>query len=361
MAEMKPVEIGEILIVQDRETRKKFSGEVVGKHKNKLKIETVDNYGDCETHEVAIGESHNVLAYLGATPNSGSVYGCQVRKLYGQSEHKFWGVISFFRFMTDEEKDILKGALKSAQTNLKKLGLDKLIQLDNLVIQESKGRYAGMYKSDRHGAHILYHPKDIDPKFSRFLMDHELSHAIWYQLLQDKAKAQWVRLYTKYVEQTRTQDDTLAEIIDVIVAEARYLDEYQDLVSEIEDGNLWLDRIEYALMNMLLLTREDVDLYLWSSTKKERRKLLDRVMVSVSPLDSDFSEKFPISDYARKNVKEFFAEAYCHYISYPKRVPSDVEELLIETVPNIELIKGSALIAEDEDEEEDEEEEYEDE
>lgn len=355
----KTYEIGHMLAVQHMQTRKKFAGEIIAVHKNRLRLEVVNLYGDCETHDVSIGEDYKLLAQLGETPVAGSVYGCQVRKLYGQSEVPFYGVVSFFRNITDEEKDTLKAALKGALSHIKHLGLDKIIQLDNLIVLEPKGKYAGYYRQDRHGNHICYHPKEISPRSSMFLMDHEMAHAIWFQCLKDEARADWIRLYTEYVESHKIPDDCLEDVVNTIIAEGRPIEEYEDLLADYEHGSTWLYRIMHSVADMLFLNIEEVGLHLISMGRKERKRLINRALTSVSPIESDHVESFPISEYAKKSVAEFFAEAYCWYINHSRTVPEEVETLLKSTLPGIGKLKDVGIyedapaVEDDEDEDED--------
>lgn len=325
-------EIGDILVVLMKDTKKRYSGEVVSRNKNHIRIEVADNYGETDTHDLKIGEDSVILTNLGDSPLSGTVYKCKIRKLHHRTHHDFWGAITFFRELDDDEKDSLKFAMKKSYDVLKKLGLHKIIRIDNLLVQDASGRYAGWYKQDRYGNHICYQPKEIERSTSALLMHHEVAHAIWFQTLKASAQAKWVHLYNEYTQVTKTPEDTLVDVIGVVAAEPRRLADYYDLVTEIEFGDYWLDALVDALLSIHLFDKDDLDLYLWSLSNKQRGRALERAALNVTHLTGEHAE-FPVSKYASKNTKEFFAESYCHYLADRSRVPDTVQELLWDTLP----------------------------
>lgn len=331
------VELGDVVVVLMRETRKKLAGEVIARNKNEIRIEVSDKYGETDTHDLKIGEDSTILTNLGDNPLSGTVYSCQIRKIHSRVSHNFWGNITFFRDMDDEEKDALKYAMKKTYGTLKQLGLEKTIQLDNLLIQDAKGKYAGWYKQDRQGNHICYQPKEINKSTSLFLMQHEMAHAIWFQSMRPSAQAKWVHLYNEYINVEKYPEDALAEVMEVVIAQPRRLEEYYDLVSEIDYGTEWLGNLEDALRAIHLFDKDDLDLYLWSITPQQRQRALERAAMNVTHLTGEH-DSFPVSDYAGKNTKEFFAESYCHALCMPNNVPDEVFDLLSKTVPGIKAL-----------------------
>lgn len=338
---MKPkqdkIELGEVVVVLLRDTRKKIAGEVVARNKNEIRIEVSDKYGETDTHDLKLGEDSTLLTNLGDAPLAGSVYGCQIRKIHKRTNHSFWGNITFFREMDDEENDALKYAMKKTFSTLKQLGLERSIHLDNLIILDAKGRYAGWYKQDRQGNHICYQPKEINRESSTFLMQHEMAHAIWFQVMRPSAQAKWVHLYNEFTKVEKLPEQQLSEVMEVVIAQPRRLDEYYDLVSEIDYGEEWLKNLEDSLRSIHLFDRDDLDLYLWSLDNKKRQRALERAALNLTHLSGEHVE-FPISDYAGKNTKEFFAEAYCHALCMPSRVPEEVMDLLRDTVPGMKAI-----------------------
>lgn len=338
MKHEKSLEVGNVVVVMDSNTRKKVAGGINSIKKNTIQVESVDAYGEVEYHEFSLGEDSKILANLGDNPASGSVYGCQIRKLHTQTEHAFWGRISIMRLLNDEEKDILKDIMKRTYARVKAMGLDKALQLDNFLVNQPKGRWAGWYKQDRKGYHISLNPKEFNSKGGTIITDHEIGHAVWFQLVPDQKQAKWVQLYNQYTKISRAPDEALSEVIDIVSAEPRKLDEYHEFLEDIEHGSEWLYNLESALMEIHLLDRKDLDLYIWSLNNKQRRKALERAAQNIGPLSGEH-DNFPVSEYASTNTREFFAESFCHYLN-GLVVPEEVVELLIETVPRIKSAKG---------------------
>ena len=335
------IALGDFVIILDKDTRKKHAGTCDMIHKSKKRLELVDAYGDTDYLDIDLGNDSVLLANLGQEPLPGSAYGCQIRKLHSRTEHSFWGNISIMRSMDDEEREVLKRSLTAGLNCLKTIGCKDAIQLDNLMVVDAKGRYAGYYKQDKRGYHICLHPKEFIEEQGTQIINHELAHAIWYQLTGENAKAEWVQLYTNYIDLYKSPDEQMSEVIDIVSAQSRHMDEYHDLVSEIEGGNEMLDNLTWALMDIHLLDKQDLDLFLWSLSSKKRRRALERAVSNVSRLSGEVSSSFPVSEYASKNTREFFAESYAHYLSSPSNVPDDVEELLKRTIPKISKLKGS--------------------
>lgn len=335
------VEIGDFVVILDKDTRKKHAGTCDKSYKNQKRLEVVSPYGDADYFDIDLGNNAVLLANLGQNPLPGSVYGCAVRKLHSRTTHSFWGDISIMRSMDDDEKRVLKKSLTNGFACLEKIGCKDAIHLDNLLVMDAKGKYAGWYKQDKRGFHICLHPKEFDEAQASYIINHELAHAIWYQLTGDEAKSEWVKLYTEHVELVKSPDDMVGEVIDIVSAQSRHLDEYHEMLMDSEFGNEILNKLCWALMDIHLLDEQDLSLFLWSLSNKERRRSLERAVPNMAMLSGEVSGSFPVSEYAGKNTREFFAEAYAHYISHPTNVPSDVEELLRRTIPKIKKLKGA--------------------
>jgi predicted metal-dependent hydrolase len=335
------IKLGDFAVVLDLATRKKYAGTCDKVHGSKKRLEIVDKYGFADYLDIEIGNDSALLANLGQEPLPGTAYGCQIRKLHSRTEHSFWGSISIMRVMAEDERNVLKEALTDGYNCLARIGFKNAIVLDNLMITDAKGRYAGYYKQDKQGNHICLQPKQFEPKECSYIVNHELAHSIWYQLMSESARAEWVQLYTEYIDTYKTPEEQMAEVIDIVSAQSRHLDEYYELLEELEGGIEIFDGLVFALMDIHLLDRQDLDLYLWSLSSKKRKRVLERSVSNISRIAGEVSSSFPVSEYASKNTREFFAEAYSHYISFPHNIPDDVEELLKRTIPKIGKLKGS--------------------
>ena len=338
MQNQNPINIGEMLVLLDRSSNRKHCGQVVAKGNGGITIETVDAIGNTEELDFSIGTNLRVLANLGEIAPTGTVYGCQVRKLYSNANHEFWGRVSIMRVLSDDEKEALKSAMLASYKTIKHIGLSNVINLDNFIVSEAKGKWAGMYKSDKKGNHIFLHPKDISKSTSKYIVDHELAHAIWFQTISDIKQAKWVQLYTKFTKRVATPDETLSEVIDIVSESAQYLDDYRELVSEIEYGVEWFYNLVGALLGMHLFHVRDLNLYLWSISNKKRRAELERAALNLRHLYGEHKDH-PISEYGSTNVGEMFAEAYAFYVN-GMPMHEDVVELLEETIPQIRNYKG---------------------
>lgn len=338
MISLDSINVGEYIVAKLLSPSKKIAGQVTRNYKGLATVECHTLQGTSDQYEFR-DDTGVVLANLGETPMSGSLYGATVRVLHEQAESPRWGTISFFRELDDDEKGLLKGALKTSWARLKSMKLDTAIQLNYLSILEPKGKYAGMYKSNKDGSGILLHPKSFDADSVQIIMDHEVAHAIWFQTLSDSQKAQWVLLYEKYVVVSREQYEELESVLSYIRKHPMTLESYELYYSEDETALSILERIVGGLLALKFHDREEVDLFLQFCTDKSvRTSSIKEAWDQSTGVTSEMDES-PITDYAMLNVKEMFAEAYCHHVNGTIKLPEDVLEVLHATIP-VRKIKG---------------------
>lgn len=329
--------VGHIVVVLDRSSKRKFCGEVVSAKSSSMSLECVTDIGDIEEIDLPYSTAH-VLADLGEIPLVGSVYGATVRKLYSTTTHSFWGRIAIMRNMPEDERDALKSALKKSQATIKSIGLDKAINLDYFIVGEAKGKYAGRYQHDKKGTRILLNPKELNSESSKYIVDHELAHAIWHQTLSDEKRAKWVHLFTQFTERVSAPEDTLQEVIDLVASSSNFLSGYKELIgsSDIEYGLEWFQDLCQALCAIHLFDLKDLDLYLWSISAKKRKAELTRASQNLTYLYGERTDH-PVSEYGSTNVGEMFSEAYAFYVNRISMHP-EVTNLLLETLPNLKNI-----------------------
>lgn len=280
----------------------------------------IDSEEDVE--ESVFVEYSDIVVNLGGTPKYGNVYGCHVEPHIKTIRHKKWGIIHFYRHLTSEEKENLRTALKKAYSRLKKAGVHKFLPV-RLEIRHSRGKTEGWYQhSMKEGSTdcMVLCPKDFeDKKLLLHLITHESGHGIW-TLVPSRLRAKWVSTYHKYVDLSKVVPATLKSIR-IGLEECQSIKEYKSSSLSTKE-KLILKHCTKYVNTVHGLRNAEIDILL------EARKSLKNYWPS-RPLEIP-DIRIILTEYAKKNVSEFFAEAVRLHFTGTK-LPKTVRKLLAET------------------------------
>lgn len=279
------------------------------------------------------------LANLGKQPPKGSVFGVSINFPLKQDKIKPFKEVFFYRDMTPKEYKHLISSVEDFHQWL----LSKKIRIDwpFLEIHEGKGRYAGEYqvkvKDDEVYQIVRLHPKlkedelpDYDP-----IIAHEIGHAIWYQLLSNRAKAKWVELFTQYCKPIPVTKEDLVQFRDGVLA-LRTPTPIDDFLEDLEDDEAdKFDQILAYFEEVYHLKTEHLE-YLIQG-RGDLEKLWPQSVTRI------FEAETPISDYAMKNPEEFWCEALAYYYTHNELLPGEVRNLMERTLKNLEQAKKSRI------------------
>lgn len=264
-----------------------------------------------------------VVANLGTSPATGSVYG-QNLELYFKSMETPFGVAHFFRKSSKADKETLEEFFNKAHKALSKKGLLGFLPL-TLELRPVKGKFAGHYtkkKADIPDILCLRLSPEVDTKHIFF---HEYAHGIWWHLFTDKIRAKWIREYHRQVVVKKlTVKDSKALLTGL-------LDEYNQTLYDFkgqleEDNQFMLKQIVLYIKKVHALSSNDIDTLILAGD--EIKEFWPTTEMEISEVKSD------ISEYAGKDPCEYWAECFAFHmcgIAIPDRCKKLLEKSL-ETV-----------------------------
>lgn len=287
------------------------------------------------TNTVDTFSPSDVMVNLGKAPHYGTVYCVKVEPIHRKVSSKRWGEIRFFRSFTDDQHAQFSTELNTFARGLKaKSCLGVPCQIE---VRPRQGKYAGMYKYNKSAEFdtLIVKPEDtmVD---AQYILAHEYAHGIYFRWTPSRLKAKWIRLYHEYVVLTTVSEEDLKAIKEEIQTSGTVGAFMSDCADE-----------DYLIVKACLKAIQQVH--------GISRNQLDVLMANGETLDDfwpvntiELSEKeVAITEYARKSVEEFFAEAFAHDF-VGRKMPAKVKKLLDFTMSK--LVKTSAPVARSDDE-----------
>jgi|GEM_PF-4682367 len=286
-----------------------------------------------ELRQVVDIPAQDVFLNLGKDPRGGKVYGVDVTNLYRSSmEHKRFGRLCWMYKPEEEAKESIVRGFNVAYKRLTAFGLEPLASED--IVWElnapGKEKYAGMYipqkktKSIEIPARILLRPEVMTADLYPYAVLHELGHHIHSRYVKSpKLEAAWVKLFnTSIKKQDIRKEEALQMLENLLAGEDRPSSFKKSLEEEDALVFKWIMRhikqthgVSVHELDLLFEGEEREEIrYLWPTRTIERKEL--------APV---------ISEYATKNYRETFAEAFALHmtgITLPKNVIKLVERTI---------------------------------
>jgi hypothetical protein len=284
-----------------------------------------------EDQQFDVPKKH-VIAVLGTRPHFGTAYGCRVEPFFRTIEHEAWGSIHLFRKMEKEDKLLLRKALGSTHSKLKREGLTGFLPLD-LEIRNAKGRYAGMYKFTGKADvrdKMLLHPKvwnDPDQPLP-FLIFHEAGHGVWYRLMSVKQKARWIAMYHSYLKISDCDPATVKTLRDDFCGQSgEHASDFRGQLDSEEVAPIFDLCIDHITSYHGLSVRNIDNLI-----DADDGAVLKAMWPTIKVLKTDY--EYPITEYAMTKPEEFFAEAFA-FAMVGKLVPKRIAALMSSTLQRV--------------------------
>jgi len=306
--------IGDYLII-GQDVDGKYSKKLIRVSNNKKNVGIIENENTIKNPDSLSFEDSEVLANLGKNPEYGNVYGIKVAPTYSQKSLNPYRGITWKRKATDKEKEHINSLLKRWAGIASKEGIDSQIGLINIEILPAGGRWDGMYHytADEYD-NMLLHPDNLMDT-GMYLIAHEFGHHIWYRHLSIDKMAEWIQLYTKYVDHNKVKKNNIHRYL-------KKLEKYssiKDFLSEENDENNYAKFFISHLLEVSSLTTDNInDLLDTGNFKADRWK---KYMGTLAWGDA----KPVITDYASTSVYEFFAEAFAYYMAPATSVKLPIE------------------------------------
>lgn len=265
-------------------------------------------------------KTSEILANLGSRPVPGTAYGVKIEPLIRQEDSKFWGNIRYYRWLDDDTKD---GLFHNTQEFIKQVKERRLPKIKaDLEIRPVSGKMSGYYKfmPTKERDILAIRPNDSLDGI-QYIFSHEYAHGLYFRHVPQQMKVKWIQAYHKFVSITNLQEEELTQILDEISG-VQSVKEY--LKEATEDTKYMVSRILQYIAQTHYLNKLHIELMLNAGESIEE----------FWPVSLDLTHKeLAISEYAKKNVEEFFAESFS-FDFVGRTIPKNIKKLLDATLRN---------------------------
>ncbi len=276
-------------------------------------------------------EQRGVILNLGKSPYKGHVLGNSTHDLYQRTvEHPIAGPIHFFYRPEKEVGKAIGKAFVVAHNQLRKFGLEQLLE-DAIVWEvytgDGPGKYAGMYyprQPDIETPVIRIRPEKMSPSFFPYVLNHELGHHMHFQYCMDHTNLNgaWVKLYKSTIQVTPVSSQHCKSICKAFESSGQSVNGFKRSLEE-DDRKAFGKILSYIRSNHQL-SPSDINILIASNNWEE--------VESCWPTQITEKDLKPlVSEYALKNPRELFAEAFAFYVTGTK-LPRPAQALIEKTI-----------------------------
>ena len=303
------------------------------KHNRKLKLALalneksrqavlVDTLDSDEPEHIKL-EKEDLIANLGASPAVGKVHGVHIEPMRKQVL-KPYGLLCFYKKLEKKEIKTIKKSFSWMLEQLTGIGLEKLMPIGRIEIREKKSKYAGMYvyKRTRDGEVsdkvILFAQDYNDVDYMRYVVAHEMGHALWFRLVSEKLQAEWIERYESRISVENYTQDQLTDLLNNVMEYEGGISAYAREIAE-DDTRALIKEVYSHFKRTYRLDRQMVDLMMNNS----------RRLAKMWPTAVDLGQAsgVDLGSYAMVSPKEFFAECFAFHIT-GKKLPKDCRKLM---------------------------------
>jgi acylphosphatase len=263
-----------------------------------------------------------IVANLGRFPKSGTVHGVKIERLLKTIKDKRFGEIRIYQKFNDEQLERLMHELKTFYSIIKANGHHKVPY--HIEVRAVSGKYQGYYKHlPKAEQDILCIRPEKNMEGLQYILGHEHAHGLMARRCNARTRNSWVKLYHSFVTISEATEDDLAAILEEIQVAGNigdYLKDAEEETKEIVKACLrYINQVHNLSKHHLdtaLSIQESIEQY-WPVTSL------------------DFSSKeIAITDYARKNPDEMWAESYAfNFLNRP--LPKKVQALVDSTLSKL--------------------------
>ncbi|SBV38550.1 Phage protein [Phage NCTB] len=279
-----------------------------------------------------------IVCNLGPQPQvTGKAFGVNI-EIYQRDLKAGWPkpIHVYRNALTDREANIFVKAMKKAHKILEDKASDNWMGcLTHINLKSNTSKMEGCYvmKTTNAGPQDVLNFMPVDLTDSKYLVElilHESSHGIWYRQVPRDIKARWSALFNKRAQVQRIEQDDLDTLADVIIEFVKQGSRFPQILKELRSENpdehdAFKEVISYV-KKIHHIDKEELEAL--ALTKPEKFKELWPTVTDNSTFKAD------ITEYATKNVKEFFAESLSYFLS-GHSLPKDVEKACKFTLKNL--------------------------
>ena len=273
-------------------------------------------------------DANTLIANLGKKPAPGKVFGVDIRPRHGEIETQI-GKIQDYRNASEAELKALRSGIKKSVAIVEELGLEKIFPFGRVELHGPRGKSNGTYqvsfKSGTAVDSLKLHPLVLeDPQLNRYNLLHEFGTAIWYRLVNEKYRAEWLALYNTLNKVAKAKKTDMAQMFDSLVSSQLSVREYQSDLQE-EELALFKDALAY-LKKVHKMTPEDTNILL-----NQNSVVLGEIWPTQASVANHSSITALMGATAATSVQKMFAEAFAQDQT-GKQIPKSAKKLLDKTL-----------------------------
>jgi hypothetical protein len=282
--------------------------------------------------------SHNIVCNLGKNPEVGSVLGHSTSRCYKglKADLGNLGEAYLFYKASKEELDTILKTSQIVSDKLEEYGLGFLVaDSSSLVFELAQkcGKYSGLYYTEKKDvpARIVMSLNAAGLEVAstakyEYIILHELAHHLDFKFVSQsqKARAAWVNLFKTSVSADKVKAEECVDLLGLI--SETETTSVKDFAGELEvDSVATLKKVIGWIKKNRRLDVQDINSFLREHDKEALAEIWPRSSIY-------FGNPHPIiSEYACKNSRELFAEAFAFQLSGMK-IPKDVASLLDKSI-----------------------------
>lgn len=270
---------------------------------------------------IKVDPSNILLNFGTSVPEGQTVMGFRLEPWYGVHHLKRWGRLHWRRFISDEDKQKIIAAFDRVMKEVRKMGLDYKLPIE-IEVLPPRGRWAGFYKyvEDELDTMGLTMKEFVQLEY---VIWHETGHHVWYRHLDDETRKKWLDLFAGGVQVEEIDAGKLRRMRKDLVEKAN-LKEFR---KELEDSEkVVLKEVLRHIKSVHHMDPDDLQIML--GQEDDLKKIWPKNAMEVSDIS------LFVSEYARKNVREMFAESLAFYQTGQEMNPT-VKKLIKRTMNDL--------------------------
>jgi hypothetical protein len=265
----------------------------------------------------------DVVCNLGPRPEIGKAYGLKIEPFIRTVSISTWGEIHYFDRLSKKVRKEIQIQFTKAYRTLEKKKLIGFFPLKT-EIRPKAGKYAGSYKyngKDKEDVFTL-HPKEWTD--IPYVVMHECGHGVWFRMLTNKQRAEWIRFYHTIVTHKEVKPETLSKL-------RRKLVKGEDTINQFSKQLDEEVRPVFAQCLKFIHEKHNLNAKHLDTVLEEGDDLKEFWPTSVLELKE---LKTDITEYATKSPEEFFAEAFAYHL-IGKKLPKYIATRLDNTLAKV--------------------------
>lgn len=272
----------------------------------------------------------DLVANLGPKPAVGKVHGVHVEPVRKQAE-KPYGLLVFYKKLDKKESKALKSALSWMYEYLSGLNIQNAMPISRIEVRNKRSKMPGMYTlkrgktGDATDRVELYCPDYNDAEYLKYVAGHLTGQAVWYKLVPEELKSNWIELYNDRISVDKFSEKQLTTLLNDVMSYEGGIQAYAREIAE-DDIRALIKEVYAYFKRTFKLDRKDIEMLMDNS--------------------SSFGDKWPtaaslgrttgvdLGTLAMTKPSIMFCEAFAFH-AQGKKLPKDCRKLMERTLKRV--------------------------